>query len=86
MQDETESRKPLLTVSEVSGWLNISASLVYQLVDLGKLPVHRIGNGRGAIRFRQEDIEEYLEASRSENVVQVREPSVRPKLKHVRIK
>ena len=50
----------LMTVKEVARRLRVSASLVYQLVDSGKLGCHRIGNGRGAIRIRPEDVDEYL--------------------------
>ena len=54
----------LMTVKEVARRLRVSASLVYQLVDSGKLGCHRIGNGRGAIRIRPEDVDEYLNQCR----------------------
>lgn len=84
MPDESNQTPRLLTVIEVSDWLSVSASLVYQLVDSGKLPVYRIGNGRGAIRFRPEDIESYLAACRSEKAQPASQPKVRPRLKHIR--
>jgi excisionase family DNA binding protein len=56
----------LLTVKEVARRLRVSASLVYQLVDSGKLGCHRIGNGRGAIRIRPEDVTSYLQACRED--------------------
>ena len=55
----------LLTVKEVARRLRVSASLVYQLVDSGKLGCHRIGNGRGAIRIRPDDVDTYLRTCRS---------------------
>jgi excisionase family DNA binding protein len=72
----------LLTVTEVATSLSISESLVYRLKDEGKLRCFRIG--RGAIRFSEEDVMEYLNTC----VIQVRlEPGKAPRLnlKHVRI-
>ena len=51
---------PLLTVSDIADLLAISQSLVYRLVADGELRCYRIG--RGALRFRQEDVETYLTA------------------------
>jgi excisionase family DNA binding protein len=56
----------LLTVKEVARRLRVSQSLVYQLVDTGRLGCHRIGNGRGAIRMRPEDVTNYLQSCRAE--------------------
>jgi excisionase family DNA binding protein len=56
----------LMTVKEVARRLRVSASLVYQLVDCGRLGCHRIGNGRGAIRIRPEDVASYLQSCRKE--------------------
>ncbi len=56
----------LMTVKEVARRLRVSASLVYQLIDSGKLGCHRIGNGRGAIRIRPEDLANYLQGCRKE--------------------
>ena len=83
MTDPSTTR--LLTVPEVAEWLRISTSLVYQLADAGKLPVHRIGNGRGTIRFRPEDIEAYLDACRTENCPPATPRKLRPKLKHIKL-
>lgn len=60
----------LLTVKEVARRLRVSQSLVYQLVESEKLGCHRIGNGRGAIRIRPEDVTEYLENCRKEASLQ----------------
>jgi len=54
----------LLTVKDVAGRLNVSPSCIYQLVETGKIPHHRIGVGRGAIRFTEDDIAEYLQNAR----------------------
>ncbi len=56
----------LMTVKEVARRLRVSASLVYQLVDSGKLACHRIGNGRGAIRIRPDDVADDLQPCREE--------------------
>ena len=75
---------PLLTVKDVAERLSVSASLVYQLVESGKLSFHRIGTGRGTIRVSQFDLESYLAASHIETQSQA--PVVRrTKLKHIRL-
>ena len=76
----------LLTINDVAAWLNVSRSLVYQLVEAKKIPVCRIGNGRGTIRFRHEDVEEYVSGT-----IDRREPVTVPtqsrtRLKHVRVR
>jgi len=84
MSNEQTQPKRLLTVTDVADWLSVSASLVYQIVESGKLPVYRIGNGRGAIRFRPEDVETYLNACRSEKLPSASTRKARPRLKHLR--
>lgn len=85
MTENPDKLKCLLTVADVAKWLTVSSSLVYQLVESGKLPVYRIGNGRGSIRFRPEDIEGYLNTCRSERMPVPAQPKIRPRLKHLRI-
>ena len=85
MPDKQDQRKQLLTVADVATWLSVSSSLVYQLVESGKLPVYRIGNGRGAIRFRPGDIESYLDSCRTENAPPQTTRKLRPQLKHLRL-
>ena len=54
----------LLTVKEVARRLRVSGSLIYQLIESERLGCHRIGNGRGAIRIRSEDVDHYLSQCR----------------------
>ena len=49
---------PLLTVAQVAELLAVSESLIYRLASSGEIPCYRIG--KGALRFRPEDIESYL--------------------------
>jgi excisionase family DNA binding protein len=84
MSNEQDSPKRLLTVADVADWLSVSGSLVYQLVESGALPIYRIGRGRGAIRFRPEDIEAYLDNCRTENCQPQSQRKLRPQLKHIR--
>jgi excisionase family DNA binding protein len=49
----------LLTVKEISQKLNISARTIYDLVRAGRLKCQRIGKGRGVIRFRPTDLENF---------------------------
>ena len=84
MGEQRHYSHPLMTVSEVAERLNVSTSLVYQLVESGKLPVCRIGNGRGAIRFRPQDIDQFIDACLTEKT----SPSARrqkPRLKHIHL-
>jgi excisionase family DNA binding protein len=86
MSEIQKPPKRLLTVNEVAAWLNVSASLIYQLVEGRKIPVCRIGNGRGAIRFRSIDIEAYI-ASSVEQFQAIKAPKpVRRNLKHVSVR
>ena len=50
----------LMTVRQTAEFLNVSQSLVYQLVDRGRLACHRIGAGRGTIRISREDVDAFL--------------------------
>lgn len=75
---------PLLTVREVAGILRVSRSLVYQLVEGGKLACHRIGNRNGAIRISAADVEDYLTQCRNERMEQTPTPP-RPRLKHLKL-
>jgi excisionase family DNA binding protein len=72
----------LLTVTEVASSLSISESLVYRLKDEGKLRCFRIG--KGAIRFSEEDVIEYLNSCVVEVEIRPRRAVV-SKLKHIRI-
>ena len=76
----------LLTVKDVASRLNVSQSCIYQLVETGKIPHHRIGVGRGAIRFTEDDITEYLQNARELATHRgAQSPAGRPKLKHIKL-
>jgi excisionase family DNA binding protein len=79
-QEETR----LLTVREVATTLRVSPSLVYQLIEAGKIACHRIGTGRGAIRVSSADLDAYLQGCRSERQTPVPKPP-RPRLKHLKL-
>ncbi len=86
MPEAHDKSKSLLTVGDVADWLNVSGSLVYQLVEAKMIPVCRIGNGRGAIRFRPEDVETYIDSCIDHRLpVKVAKPS-RSRLKHVKVR
>lgn len=76
----------LLTVKEVAQRLNVSQSCIYQLVETGKIPHHRIGTGRGAIRFSEANIESFLCDSQHHSCVGQATPRpARQKLKHLEL-
>ena len=66
MRREQAQLPILLTTEEVATLLGVSRSLVYHLVDKGKLPHHRVGLGRGTIRFTEKDVSEFLRSCRNE--------------------
>lgn len=53
----------VLKVSEVAQQLNVGKATVYDLVDSGKLPALRVGQGRGTIRISQADLAHYQQAA-----------------------
>jgi excisionase family DNA binding protein len=52
----------LLTVKEAADLLKLSCGAVYALCQAGKLPHHRLGLGRGAVRIDRKDLLNYIEA------------------------
>jgi len=56
----------VLTVKETAELLKVSPGCVYQLIAERRLPHHRIGVGRGCIRIRQQDLEQFVENCRVE--------------------
>ena len=74
-----------LTVKDVAARLNISVSCIYQLVESGKLAHHRIGLGRGAIRFSDGDIDEYLAGVRQQVRNHAAATPLGRKLKHIKL-
>jgi excisionase family DNA binding protein len=56
----------VLTVKEVAERLRVSSSTVYNLVEEGRISCHRIGKGRGCIRFTEEQVEAFLQSCRVE--------------------
>jgi excisionase family DNA binding protein len=53
----------LLKVSEVARILNISRSLVYNLIQTGKIPHIRINQ---SVRVRQDDLNTFIEGNRTD--------------------
>ncbi len=79
----------MLTVKQVAAQLNIAPQSVYQLIQTGKIPVHRFGNGRGTIRISQGDLDQYIESCRqvasAQDVPKVTRTTRQPPLKHIRL-
>jgi len=74
----------MLKISEVAERLNVSESLVYALVEAGRLSCHSIGVGRGTIRVSTEDLDAFLATCRDEKAERSRPPA-RPRLRHIKI-
>ncbi len=54
-------RLPMLTIAQVSQLLNIKVGTLYGWVSQGKIPNIKIN---GLVRFRQEEIDEWVESCR----------------------
>lgn len=52
----------IITVKQAAEILGITPGAVYDLIHASKIGHYRIGNGRGSIRFRREDVKDYLES------------------------
>lgn len=72
----------MLTVKQVAERLSVSPSKVYRLIETGQLAHHRIG---GSIRMTEEQVATFLEATRREPGIKLRQPVRRPSLKHIRL-
>ena len=89
VDEKPSSTQLLLTVASVAKRLSVSSSLIYQLIESGKLGHHRIGTGRGTIRVSEADLESYLSEchANADETVNV-ESKTRPRksrLKHIQI-
>lgn len=69
----------MLTVKQVAERLGVSKAQGYALCSSGKLPHHRMGNGRGAIRVSEEQLAAFLGASR------FKPPAELPVLRHIQL-
>jgi excisionase family DNA binding protein len=54
----------MLDIEEVAERLKVSESTIRGLVRSGKLPAYRIGGKRGRLRFKEEDLDRYIESTR----------------------
>ncbi len=72
----------MFTVNEVAVKLNVSRATVYNAVESGDLPHHRIGQGRGTIRISEEQLKRFLERNEMGRVDTLR-PAPVVKLKHL---
>jgi excisionase family DNA binding protein len=57
--------KAFFTPEELAEFLSVSKATIYRLVGKRKLPFHRIG---GMLRFKRQEIENYLENERIDPV------------------
>jgi excisionase family DNA binding protein len=72
------------TVRQVAERLGVSRAIVYQLCAQKKLAHVRVGVGRGTIRIREQDLDDYLRGAtvRPEDA---RPSPPREKFKHLRV-
>jgi len=53
----------LLTTKEVAAILKVSQTTIYEMAQAGQLPFVKVGARGGRYRFKQADVEEYIERS-----------------------
>lgn len=80
---QQEQQRKLLTISEVSNYLQIKQKTIYAKVEAGEIPCYRIGR---LIRFSKEDIDEWISTKKvisvnpeqkAKNILRsVRKPSI----------
>ena len=56
MEQSSPKSPPVLTVKELSNYLNVHPSTIYRLLKQGQLPAFRIGSDW---RFNREDIDQW---------------------------
>ena len=82
--DKNSEFTQLLTVRETATRLRCSATNVYSLIDKGELPVVRVGNAKG-YRIDIRDVDAFVHRRKEAKAsTQVKPPTSRPKLKHIR--
>jgi excisionase family DNA binding protein len=52
----------LIDIKALSQILSVKASTLYQWVELGKIPHYKLNEGKGAVRFNIEEINDWLSA------------------------
>ena len=85
MSSDNLPTEKFLTVRDVANRLQLSESLVYRLIEQGKLPCHRVGTGRGVIRVSEADLDGYLATCRQESRQSTPARPRRTKLKHLKL-
>ncbi|MCX6154105.1 MAG: helix-turn-helix domain-containing protein [Candidatus Kapabacteria bacterium] len=60
----------LITPAELASQLSISMATVYRLIETRKIPFYKIG---GSLRFKQDDVEKYIELNRKESIKELYE-------------
>ena len=59
-------KKEYLSVAETAEFLSYKKSYVYQLIHKNAIPYHKVGAGNRSVRFKREDLLNYLTADRRE--------------------
>lgn len=65
-QNHITMEKSFLTVAETAEFLGYKKSYVYQLIHKNAIPFHKVGAGNRSVRFKREDLQDYLNGKRVE--------------------
>lgn len=85
-------QRPVLKVKQVAARLSLSVSKIYELIEEGHLPVHKLGGT--ALRVSEEDLKSFIETSRvdgkrgagkAQSLPPRARPTPRVKLKHIKL-
>ena len=58
--------KSFLTVAESAELLGYKKSYMYQLIHKHAIPFYKVGAGNRSVRFKREDLQDYLNGKRVE--------------------
>lgn len=58
--------KSFLTVAESAEFLGYKKNYMYQLIHKNVIPFHKVGAGNRSVRFKREDLQDYLNGKRVE--------------------
>jgi excisionase family DNA binding protein len=58
----TMEARPVLDIEEVAQRLKVSEGTIRRLVRAGTLRAYRIGGKRGRLRFKEEDLDSYVDS------------------------
>lgn len=86
MAEHQDDPPRILTAPEAAARLRISRSTLYDLLDAGLIPHHRMGQGgRRVIRIEADAVDAYFESCKVTGPKPTSEPEVKSALRHIKM-